>query len=779
MSVTENVKLLMVDDLDENLLALEAVLRRDGLQLLKARSGAQALELLLQHEVALAIIDVQMPEMDGFELAEYMRGTERTRRVPIIFLTAGAHDEYRQFRGYETGAVDFMFKPFDAHILYSKTEVFVELFRQRQEIARQRDTILEREERLKLALRAGQTGVWEWNFQTGAILWSEETYAIFGHAPLTFGGTLDSFTKLIHPDDLDAVLQALHAARMGHDNFAVEYRIIRPDQQVRQVTNLAVLRRDAQGKPASMVGTVTDVTEQRRAQAALRQREVEFRTLSDNSPNIIARFDRRLRHVFVNKTIEAVSGMPASQYLGKTNRDLGMPVELCDQWDAMLNEVFTTLEPRVTDFALDIKGEPHRFHSHCVPERNVDGQVEHVLCVTRDVTPEWLATEQMAEAKSLAEAANAAKDQFLAVLSHELRTPLSPVRLVLSEWELDANVPESMSEGVEIIRRNIDLECRLIDDLLDVNRIAKGKVQLRLTPLNLHEEIGHALQIVDLDARAKKVHLVQKLNAKHVTSTGDAARIQQILWNLLSNAIKFTSNDGVITIHSENPDENSIQIEVSDNGIGIDSTKIDSIFNAFEQGGTQVTRQFGGLGLGLAISRTLAEMHEGTLTVTSQGLGTGATFRLVLPLTATPVLDKTPLPPTHQTSASTNDEPASGPLSILLVEDHEVSAKLMVRLLQSAGHTVQTAATVKTGIEAWEAGTFDLLISDLGLPDGSGYDLLAQIRSQGDVRAIALTGFGMQDEVERSIEAGFLAHVTKPVQFNEFLKLIHDHALKV
>ncbi len=777
-NLTDPVKLLLVDDLEENLLALEAVLRRDGVQLLKSTSGSQALELLLQHDIALSIIDVQMPEMDGFELAEYMRGTERTRRVPIIFLTAGAHDEYRQFRGYESGAVDFMFKPFDPNILYSKTEVFLELFRQRQEIARHRDVILEREERLSLALRAGHTGVWDWNFQTGEVIWSEETYAIFGCSHRQFEGTLPSFLNRIHPEDRDRVLSEQEKAAGQPGSFSLEYRIVRPDGRMRQITNLGILRHDALGKPTSIVGAVTDVTQERQAEAALKQREVELQTLSDNSPCIITRFDRKLRHVYVNRTIETITRRPVSEFIGRTNREIGMPEDLCVQWETSLNQVFATLEPQVLEFTFETLDGPKRFSTHCVPERNSEGVVDCLLCVTRDITKEWEASEALSNAKLLAEAANAAKDQFLAVLSHELRTPLSPIRLVISNWEMENDIPEGMKEGLDIIRRNIDLECRLIDDLLDVNRIAKGKVELRVSQLNLHEQISHALQIVDLDANGRQIKLKQELHAEHAEINGDAARIQQILWNLLSNAIKFTPSEGTVTIRTYHQDANTIHVEISDTGIGISADKIDSIFNAFEQGGIQVTRQFGGLGLGLAISQTLASLHNGSLSVESMGLGKGATFRLVLPLT-----DRL----TNGLSPSQNglDDKQQHPtglqksLQILLVEDHQVSARLLEKLLSSVGHHVHTAFNVQSAVKSWKSQSFDLLISDLGLPDGTGYELLVQLQSLGDVRAIALTGFGMQDEVARSLEAGFVAHVTKPVQFSDFIQIINQIASNI
>ncbi len=219
----ETVKFLLVDDLEENLISLEALLRRDGLELHTARSGADALELLLINEYALAIVDVQMPGMDGFELAELMRGTERTRRIPLIFLTASDSDDRRRLRGYQSGCVDILFKPVDPDILRGKAEVFIELYRQRLEVARQRDALRESEERLQLALQAGHTGVWEWHAKTGQVIWSHETHLIYGIPKSEFGSNFASFEKLVHEEDRAHMQAALHASLQCGVPFSTEF----------------------------------------------------------------------------------------------------------------------------------------------------------------------------------------------------------------------------------------------------------------------------------------------------------------------------------------------------------------------------------------------------------------------------------------------------------------------------------------------------------------------------------------------------------------------------
>ncbi|MGA2259661.1 MAG: response regulator [Thermoguttaceae bacterium] len=360
------------------------------------------------------------------------------------------------------------------------------------------------------------------------------------------------------------------------------------------------------------------------------------------------------------------------------------------------------------------------------------------------------------QAKAAAEHANRAKDHFLAVLSHELRTPLTPVVMGLSMLQDRPDLDPTIRETLEMVRRNVELEARLIDDLLDVSRIAQGKFELSRSAVELCTVIQRAVEVCKPDIEARRLHFgVDMGPAAPYWVEADAARLQQVFWNLLKNAIKFTPHDGCVGIRCR-PNEKHVVVEVNDSGIGIEPEALSRIFNAFEQAERSITRQFGGLGLGLAISKALVEMHGGQIEAHSEGRGKGATFRVRLPLTAPAGQPEAPAPAGLR-------QRAVRPLHILLVEDHGVTAKLMRMVLTSDGHTVEMAGDIATALELADQHAFDLLLSDLGLPDGSGHDLMRQLRQRGHrFPGIALSGYGQAEDIQRSREAGFAAHLTKP-----------------
>ena len=359
-------------------------------------------------------------------------------------------------------------------------------------------------------------------------------------------------------------------------------------------------------------------------------------------------------------------------------------------------------------------------------------------------------------AKAAAEQANRAKDHFLAVLSHELRTPLTPVVMGLSMLEDRQDLDPTIRETLEMVRRNVELEARLIDDLLDVSRIARGKVELSRSAVELCTILQRAVEVCKPDIEARRLHFGVDLGpAAPYWVDADAPRLQQVFWNLLKNAIKFTPQGGCVGIRCR-PNEKYVVVEVNDSGIGMESGALGRIFNAFEQAERSITQEFGGLGLGLAISKALVEMHGGQIEAHSAGRGQGATFRVRLPLTAPAGRSKVP-------TRAARAQRVARPLHVLLVEDHGVTAKLMRIVLTADGHTVQAAGDIATALELAGQHAFDLLVSDLGLPDGSGHDLMRQLRQRGHkFPGIALSGYGQEEDIRRSHEAGFSAHLTKP-----------------
>ncbi|HEY1784868.1 MAG TPA: response regulator [Pirellulales bacterium] len=517
------VHFLLVDDRPENLLALKALLRREGVVLLEANSGPAALELLLRHEVALALIDVQMPGMDGFELAELMRGTERTRRVPIIFVTAGNADRQRRFRGYETGAVDFIHKPIEPDVLRSKTGVFYELCRQRQEVAAQRDELIAATEENARLLEESR--------------WQAE---------------------------------ALKEA------------------------------------------------------------------------------DRR-------------------------------------------------------------------------------------------------------------------KDEFLAMLAHELRNPLAPVQNAVEILRLSESADPAVTHAREIISRQVSHMARLIDDLLDVARIARGKIALRPERLDLAAVIRQTVEDYRPSLSLAGLSLNLELPADPLILVGDLTRLAQVLGNLLHNAGKFTPGGGTVTVQAEvDAAAGQAVVAVRDTGAGLDAAVRSRLFEPFSQADQALARTTGGLGLGLALAKGLIELHGGSIAAESEGLGRGSTFTIRLPLATGRERAR------HQAADAVSNSPARS-LRILIVEDNSDTAYSTQMLLALLGHEVDVAFDGDAGFAAARALHPDVVMSDLGLPgETDGFALARKLRADpalSNVHLIALSGYGQQEDRRRTHDAGFDQHLVKPVDF--------------
>lgn len=375
-----------------------------------------------------------------------------------------------------------------------------------------------------------------------------------------------------------------------------------------------------------------------------------------------------------------------------------------------------------------------------------------------DITDSKNAAIALQRAKTAAEEANRAKDQFLAMLSHELRTPLTPVLMSVAAMRRDPEISDPLREDLEMLQRNIELEALLIDDLLDLTRIAHGKFELHQDATDVHACIDHALSISEAELAEKGLQLSKRFEAKQHHCWGDAARLQQVFWNLFKNSIKFTPKAGKIDISTRNQGKNTIVIEFSDSGIGIEPEAQSRIFEAFEQGGHSITSRFGGLGLGLAICKRVVDLHGGGITVKSEGRDKGASFTIKLSTMETSLLEG----PTYLLDFNLG---ATGPAELLLVEDHQDTARVMRRVLETAGYAVVHAGNVAQARKLATERKFDLVISDVGLPDGTGLDLMRDLRDKHGLTGIALSGFGTESDICASKAAGFSEHLTKPIEW--------------
>lgn len=393
------------------------------------------------------------------------------------------------------------------------------------------------------------------------------------------------------------------------------------------------------------------------------------------------------------------------------------------------------------------------------------GEVTRFIGTMLDITDAKNAEILLQRAKREAEEANRAKDHFLAMLSHELRTPLTPVLMTLAALRREPDLKEELRHDLEMLQRNVELEALLIDDLVDLTRIAHGKLELHSDAVDVHSTIEHALSISAGDLSGKNIDVTRHFEAREHHCWADPARLQQVFWNLVKNAAKFTPEGGRLDLSTKNNDAHQIVIEIADNGIGIDPALMPRIFDAFEQGGRVVTSKYGGLGLGLAISKRVVDLHHGTIIARSDGRDRGATFVVTLNAMETSMLEGPVL--------FLESEPAlASHVQILFVEDHKDTARVLGRILKSAGFEVSHADTLARARELAARRRFDLVISDLGLPDGSGLDLMRGLRETQGLNGIALSGFGTDDDVAASYAAGFAEHVTKPVDWERLRNAI-------
>ncbi|MHA3770100.1 response regulator [Verrucomicrobiota bacterium sgz303538] len=694
----ERVNILIVDDRPDKLLALEVALSELKQNIVVAQSGKEALRCLLRQEFAVILLDVNMPVMDGFETASLIRQRPRSESTPIIFVSAINDTENHVTRGYSLGAVDYILAPVVPEILRAKVAVFVELFRKTTQIKRQA------EERAQYLQEQAARAEAEAARQRLAFL-AEASSVLAGS--LAYEETFRNLAHLVVPKLAD---------------FCI-IDMVEDDGALRQV---AVAHRDP---------------------------------LQESS----------LRALYTRYPISVESHHGAAKVF-RTGQ-----AELCEEMDeTILAELFPDVKDRSLVQMLDV-------HSYIAVPLQARGRVLGAITLVstsseRKFGPAELSlSQELAQraalaldnvrlyqaanaARQQAESASQAKDQFLAQLSHELRTPLTPVLNAVSLLESDDEITDDVRDALKMIRRNVELEARLIDDLLDLTRVSKGKVQLNLENADANALLRSTVEICQADIDEKKLDVEMRLNASKHYLRADTARMQQIFWNLIKNAVKFTPVGGRLTLTTKNDSTDQLCVEVTDTGIGIEPALVSRIFNAFEQVGEG--ERFGGLGLGLAITRSLVHMHGGEIAATSEGLGKGATFTVMLP---------TAEPEKRETENVSSEEGTKERLAmrLLLVEDHEDTSRSLSRLLQKRGYQVRTALSVAAALEEAEGYDFDVLISDMGLPDGSGIDLMKQLTlDHCTIRGIALSGYGMEEDVQRSKSVGFREHLTKPVDIS-------------
>ncbi len=523
-------------------------------------------------------------------------------------------------------------------------------FRSVTERRQAEETLRQSEERLRLALDAGQAGVWDWDILNNHITWSERIYKFHGVVPGTFGSKPEEFTALIHPEDRERVFEALQTAINEKASYQIEFRIVQPSGAIRWLSTNGRVIYDPTGKPVRMLGATIDTTERKVAEEEREQLLVRERS-----------------------------------------------------------------------------------------------------------------------ARAHAEAASRIKDEFQMVLSHELRTPVNLIlgwAKILRSRKCDAATTD---KALETIERNAKLQTQLVEDLLDISRILQGKLRLNVSTVNLGATIQSVIETVGLAAQAKSIQIQTVFDPNVGSISGDADRLQQVVWNLLSNAVKFTPVGGRVDIQLCDLGGYA-QIRVSDTGSGINSEFLPFVFDYFRQADSTTTRAFGGLGVGLTIVRYLVELHGGTVQAESPGEGLGSTFTVTLPAIAA-------VPQTNDGNVLPENSLNLDRLKMLVVDDELDTLELLAFMLEQYGAQVVAVTSANEALVSLGEWQPDVLLSDIGMPEVDGYMLIRQIRAMppeqgGLTKAIALTAYAGDTDHQQILEAGFQKHVTKPVDPVSLARLI-------
>jgi two-component system CheB/CheR fusion protein len=587
--------------------------------------------------------------------------------------------------------------------------------------------------------------------------WNKSAENIFGYAADEIIGK--PVTILIPPENQDEEPGILARIRAGGRIDHYETVRMRKDGRRLDISLTVSPIKNSSGQIIGASKIARDITEKKRSERIAKHYEAIVASSDD------AIISKDLNGIILtwNKGAERMFGYAADEVIGKPVTIL-FPPELQEEEPKILARLrageridhYETVRKRKDGRLLDIS-------LTVSPIKDDAGQVIGGSKIARNITEKKHAELEIKQARDEAEEASRAKDNFLAALSHELRTPLNPVLLVASDAVADPDLAPGVRANFDIILKNVELEAKLIDDLLDLVRIRTGKLKVEKCPVNMYSVLSATIAIVQNEIAQKKIKLTQKFQDTQSVIMGDTVRLQQVFWNILKNAIKFTPVEGEIMIETDSNRE-TCKVKISDSGIGMSQTELARVFDAFKQGDHSFeTQKFGGLGLGLTISKNLVELHSGTIEASSRGSGKGSSFTITFPFAREnghPI--KLDLSSDQKTLL-----PKTPSLQVLLVDDHEPTRSTLAKLLTKRLHKVTVAGTVSEAIALGKQFAFDLVISDIGLPDGTGYEVFKAILKQSPkAMGIALTGFGMEKDLVHSKDNGFSMHLTKPVRID-------------
>jgi PAS domain S-box-containing protein len=638
------------------------------------------------------------------------------------------------------------------------------------------NALRESEQRYRTVIEALPAAVYTTDAAGRVTMFNQAAVDLAGRQPTLGSDSWCVTWKLYHPDGTpmphDECPMAV-ALKTGESVRNLEAIAERPDGSRVSFVPYPTPLRDTAGNLVGAINMLVDITDRKRAEQTLRH----FAAIVESTDDAVISKDLNGTITSWNPAAERLYGYKAEEMIGKPVSIL-IPPEWPDEEPRILARI--RRGERIDHYeTIRIAKDGRRLHVSLTvsPIRDATGKITGASKIARDITEQKRTQEEIARllvaeraARQEAEVASRAKDEFLATLSHELRTPLTAMLgwlTILRGHKLDKATAE---HAIETIERNAKAQAQLIEDLVDISRIVGGKLNLEVVPTELMPIVDAAIEVVRPAADAKEITIAVNYDAPVGPVVGDASRLQQIIWNLLSNAVKFTPKGGKVSLDFRRQN-GFAEVVVSDTGIGISADFLPHVFERFRQAESTATRSHRGMGLGLAIVRHLIELHGGTVTAASAGENRGTTITIHLPL----AIEKRRA---ARVSRKTNGDEAHSlkGLRILLVEDEPDARELISMVLQSSGAQVDAVDSAKGALESLSLVAPDVLVSDIGLPLVSGYDLIRKVRAMASdtkkVPAIALTAFATENDRKLSLSAGFQAHLAKPVEPGDLLETI-------
>lgn len=753
----------MVDDKQENLFALEIILANENYTCVKANSGREALKILMeQQDFALILMDVQMPTMDGFETAELIRQSEKLTSVPIIFLTANTNAPEDIFKGYKTGAVDYMIKPLSADILKAKVAIFTDLYRKTQELIHQGESmkalnikLKQQSEYVRSLIEASLDPMVTIDLNGKITDMNAAFENITGLSREKIAGT--NFTDYFTRTKL-----ASEAYRDVFEKGSIsDYHLTLTGAQEKQIDILlnGSVYKDDKGK---VIGAVVTTRERLLSKYSL--------SLIEASLDPLITINSEGKITGMNQALVSITGMTREEITGSNFFDYFTEPEKARE---VYEEAFK--KGYVMNFPLTVRHKNGKltdvlFNGSIYKDGR--GNVLGIVIVARDVTEMKKFEKELIEAKSKAEVAMRSKQQFLANMSHEIRTPMNAI-IGFTKVLLKTDLSDKQKEYIDAIKLSGDALIVLINDILDLAKVDAGKMTFEQAPFKIRNSISAMLHLFETKIQEKHIELIKEFDpAIPEVLLGDSVRLHQIIMNLVSNALKFTHKGNItvkVKLIGETKDKATIEFEVKDTGIGIPENKLDAIFENFQQASSTTSRIYGGTGLGLAIVKQLVQAQGGNVAVKSK-VGEGSSFCFTLSFGKTN--EKI------ETDSEKPSEPKSveATIRILVVEDIKLNQLLMKTLLEEQGFIFDLAENGKIAVDKLSSDNYDLVLMDLQMPEMNGFEATKHIREKlkSNVPIIALTADVTSADVENCKKAGMNDYISKPVDD----KLLHRKIMK-